>query len=56
MKDPLHMHKALKYAADMKRLEEQGRVIILPYKINKETKNKIINYVVELEKNNNEAL
>ena len=30
MKDELHMHRALKYAADMKSLEKQGRLIILP--------------------------
>lgn len=30
LKDDLHMHRALKYAADMKKLEEQGRILILP--------------------------
>jgi hypothetical protein len=30
MKDTLHMHRALKYASDMKRLEEQGYLLILP--------------------------
>lgn len=30
MKDDLHLHRALKYAADMKKLEEEKRLIILP--------------------------
>lgn len=30
MKDDLHMHRALKYAADMRNMEKQGRLMILP--------------------------
>ena len=33
MKDDLHMHRALKYAADMKALEKQGRLWVLPCKL-----------------------
>ena len=32
MKDDLHLHRALKYAAEMKKLEDDGRIIILPCK------------------------
>lgn len=32
IKDDLHLHRTLKYAADMKKLEEDGRIIILPCK------------------------
>ena len=36
IKDDLHLHRALKYAADMKKLEEDGRIIILPCKLGEE--------------------
>ena len=32
MKDDLHLHRTLKYASEMKKLEDDGRIIILPCK------------------------
>lgn len=56
MKDALSLHKTIKYASDMKKLEEQGRVLILPCSINNEIYKTIMNFINDISVDTNKQL
>lgn len=56
MKDTLSLHKTIKYASDMKKLEEQGRVLILPCSTNNEIYKTIMNFINDISVDTNKQL